>query len=139
MELTGKIIKINDLQTGTGKNGEWKKQDFVIEIPGTYPKKVCLAAWGDRAQEVQALGVGMEVKASIDIESREYNGKWYTDVKVWKLERVMTGAINVNQNNAPSQNNNASPFENSNSNQSSSPFDQPAGDPSQSQEDDLPF
>ncbi|MEP6700606.1 MAG: DUF3127 domain-containing protein, partial [Bacteroidota bacterium] len=48
MEITGKLLQLLTLQTGTGKNGPWKKQDFIIETGDMYPKKVCIAAWGDK-------------------------------------------------------------------------------------------
>ncbi len=72
-------------QTGQGKNGPWKKQDIILETDGTYPKKVCVAIWGDKADE-KILKVGANLKVDFDVESREYNGKWYTDVKAWKVE-----------------------------------------------------
>ena len=85
MEITGRIIQLLPLQTGQGKNGVWKKQDFVIETEGQYPKKVCISAWGDKVSE-NMLVVGKEVTVSFDIESREFNGRWYTDVRAWKVE-----------------------------------------------------
>lgn len=84
MELSGKIISVLPAQTGQGRNGPWKKQDFVIETPGEYPKKVCITVWGDKIEQ-WAIKAGDAVTASIEIESREYNGKWYTDVKAWKV------------------------------------------------------
>ncbi len=85
MQLTGKLSQLLPPQTGQGKNGPWKKQDFIIETEGTYPKKVCVSVWGDKADD-KALQVGNSLKLEVDVESREYNGKWYTDVKAWKVE-----------------------------------------------------
>jgi hypothetical protein len=85
MEIKGKIVQLLPLQTGAGKNGTWKKQDFVIETDGQYPKKVCIAAWGDKVGP-ETLQVGNDVNVSFDVESREYNGKWYTDLKAWKVD-----------------------------------------------------
>lgn len=85
MEIQGKIIQVLPLQSGEGKNGTWKKQDFVIETESQYPKKICISMWGDKA-DPGIIQEGNVVVASIDVESREYNGKWYTDVKAWKLE-----------------------------------------------------
>ncbi len=85
MQLTAKLTQILPLQTGTGKNGEWKKQDIIIETDGQYPKKICVSVWGDKINNSQ-LQVGNNLKIDFDIESREYNGKWFTDVKAWKLE-----------------------------------------------------
>ena len=87
MEVTGTLIQVLTPQTGTGKNGQWKKQDFIIETTDMYPKKICLAAWGDKI-DISKFGLGQTVKASFDVESREYNGKWYTDVKAFNLQLV---------------------------------------------------
>lgn len=85
MELSGKIVQLLALQKGDGKNGGWKKQEFVIETSGNYPKKVCFSLWGDKIDQ-SPLSEGTAVKVSFDVESREYNGKWYTDAKAWKVE-----------------------------------------------------
>lgn len=90
MVLTGKLLQVLPLQTGTGKNGQWKKQDIIVETEGQYPKKVCVSIWGDKIKEDQ-LKTGAQLNISFDIESREFNGKWYTDVKAWKIE-AGTGA-----------------------------------------------
>ena len=87
MDIKGRVIQLLALQTGEGKNGTWKKQDFVIETDGQYPKKVCISAWGDKLNE-GALQVGNEVNISFDVESREYNGRWYTDLKAWKIDTL---------------------------------------------------
>ena len=85
MQLTAKLVQVLPLQTGTGKNGQWKKQDIIVETEGTYPKKVCVSIWGDKINE-SLLKTGSMLNISFDVESREYNGKWYTDVKAWKIE-----------------------------------------------------
>ena len=61
MELKGKIIKLLPLQTGTSSRGEWRKQEFVVETPGQYPKQVCLYMWGD-AIDNNKIEEGMEIK-----------------------------------------------------------------------------
>ena len=85
MQLTAKLVQLLPLQTGTGKNGEWKKQDIIVETDGQYPKKVCISIWGDKIAGNQ-LQIGNSLNISFDVESREYNGRWYTDVKAWKVE-----------------------------------------------------
>jgi hypothetical protein len=87
MEIKGKLIQLLQPQTGQGKNGTWKKQEIIVEIPGQYPKNVCVAIWGEKINESQ-LQVGNELNIAFDIESREYNGRWYTDVKAWKIDVV---------------------------------------------------
>jgi hypothetical protein len=84
MEITGKIINLLPLQTGISKNGQWKKQDIIVETGGQYPKKVCISIWGDKINEAQ-LVIGNNLDIAFELESREFNGKWYTDVKAWKL------------------------------------------------------
>ena len=86
IELTGKIILLLNPQSGTSARGEWKKQEFVIETDEQYPKKICISAWNDRAAKVAQIPVGTPVRVSVNIESREYNSKWYTDVRVWDIQ-----------------------------------------------------
>lgn len=85
MQLTAKLVQLLPLQTGTGKNGEWKKQDIIVETEGSYPKKVCISIWGDKINEAK-LKIGNNLRIDFDIESREYNSRWYTDVKAWKVD-----------------------------------------------------
>ena len=89
LDITGKIIKIMNPTTGTSKAGkEWTKQEFVIETQEQYPRKVMMSVMGDKVQELKRFSVGQEIKASLNIESREYNERWYTDVRAWKIEAV---------------------------------------------------
>ncbi|WPR75174.1 DUF3127 domain-containing protein [Algoriphagus sp. NG3] len=86
MELTGKIIQKLPEVGGKSKSGnEWRKQEFILETPGQYPKKVCVALWGDKIDQF-SINAGETVTLSIDVESREYNGRWYTEVKAFKVE-----------------------------------------------------
>ncbi|MBU0487613.1 MAG: DUF3127 domain-containing protein [Bacteroidetes bacterium] len=97
MQITGKLVQLLPLQTGTGKKGEWKKQDIIIETEGQYPKKVCISVWGDKIDSSQ-LQTGNQMIIEADIESREFNGKWYTDVKAWK---IATGSVSQSSNGIP--------------------------------------
>ena len=85
MEITGTFQQLLPAQTGQGKNGTWKKQEFIIETGDTYPKKVCLAIWGDKI-DISKVSIGTTVTVSFDAESREYNGRWYTDLKAFGLK-----------------------------------------------------
>lgn len=84
MELTAKIVQIVAPITGMGKNGEWKKQNVILETDGMYPKKVCVTLWGDKVGD-PVLQEGAMVTVSFDAESREYNGNWYTDLRAWRI------------------------------------------------------
>ena len=85
MQISAKLIQILPLQSGTGKNGEWKKQDILVETQEQYPKKICVSVWGDKIPS-QPMMLGENLLIDFDIESREYNGRWYTDVKAWKIQ-----------------------------------------------------
>ena len=86
MEITGKIIECLPLKSGQSANGEWRKQEYVLETDGQYSKKVCFMVWGEKVEQF-AIHKGETVEVSIDLESREYNGRWYTDVTAWKVSR----------------------------------------------------
>ena len=86
MELIGKIIQVLPLQEGVSKAGNaWKKQEYILETLGTqYPRKVCFNLFGDNVDKFP-MQVGQDVTVSIDLESREFNGRWYTDVRAWNV------------------------------------------------------
>jgi hypothetical protein len=97
MQLTAKLIQLLPIQTGTGKNGIWKKQEIIVESEEQYPKKICISIWGDKINEGE-LQIGNLLKIDFDIESREYNSKWYTDIKAWKIEIANTSTQNTPDN-----------------------------------------
>ena len=88
MDIKGRIVNVLPVQSGQGKKGEWKKQDFVIETYGQYPKKVAIQLFGQEKINKYDLKVGAQVTVHIEIESKEYNSKWYTQVNAWKIEGV---------------------------------------------------
>jgi len=109
MEITGKIIKILEPQKGKSSKGEWKNQNFIIETFEKFPKKVCLTCWNNKV-DISKIKTGTIIKANIQLFSREFNHKWFTDAAVWKLE------IEENQNEAEhsksdDMNNNSTSFD----------------------------
>jgi len=86
MEITGKIIELLTEKSGQSANGQWRKQEYVLQTEAEYPKKVCFMVWGDKIDQLN-IKQGENLTVSIDLESREYNGRWYTDVKAWKVSR----------------------------------------------------
>jgi len=87
MQLTAILTQLLPLQTGESKNGTWRKQDMIVETDGQYPKKICVSIWGDKINENQ-LQIGNLLNIFYELESREYNNKWYTDIKAWKIETI---------------------------------------------------
>jgi hypothetical protein len=92
MEFEGVVYKVLDLVSGTSARGAWKKRDVVFEIPGEFSRKICVTFFGDRADDVSSLHEGDAASVSVNVESREYNGKWYTDVKAWKIAKKSASA-----------------------------------------------
>lgn len=91
MEIKGRIIHVLPLQEGVSKAGNpWKKQEYVLETTDQYPKKVCFDLFGEKADQYRAE-IGDDVTLSFDIESREYNGRWFTSIRGWKLEKNVAG------------------------------------------------
>ena len=86
MEITGKIIELLTEKSGQSANGQWRKQEYVLQTEAEYPKKVCFMVWGDKIDQFN-IKQEESLTVSIDLESREYNGRWYTDVKAWKVSR----------------------------------------------------
>lgn len=91
MEISGKVVELLEEKRGSGRNGEWRKLDFILETQDQYPKKVCISVWGDKIDQY-SLNVGDQINAGINIESREFNGRWYTDVRAWKVDKTGAGA-----------------------------------------------
>jgi hypothetical protein len=87
MEIKGKVIVVQPIEKGHSNGKDWEKQNIVIEeIEGQYPKKIALQGFGKIVDTTKNLKVGQVITAHINIESREYNSKWYTNVGVWKID-----------------------------------------------------
>lgn len=82
--LVGKL----QVQNGNSARGAWCKQDFIVETIETYPRKICMNVWGDdKVAELSGYNIGENLTISVNIESREFNGRWYTDVRAWRIQR----------------------------------------------------
>ena len=92
MEVTGKVIIALPEVAGVSKSGNnWKKREYVLETLESFPKKIHFDFFGDRADQFP-LNVGDMIRLSFDIESREYNGRWFTSIRGWKSEPAQEGA-----------------------------------------------
>ena len=102
MEITGKVALVLPIASGTSKSGNaWQKREFVIQTAGQYPKKVCLQLFGERVNECPSEGD--DVKVSFDAESREFNGRWYTQLNAWKVEKQYAQPTAPAPQSAPAQ------------------------------------
>lgn len=100
MEISGRIIAVLPQTTGEGRNGTWRSQDFVIETNDQYPKKACLNLFGDKIDQFP-IALNEAVTVSFDVESREYNGRWYTNLRAWKIEKAAVQATSQTPNADP--------------------------------------
>ena len=92
MEVEGKVIQFIGERSGTSKAGNpWKVKEYVLETNENYPRKIAFDFFGDRADQFP-LNVGDEIRLSFDIESREYQGRWFTSIRGWKSEPLAASA-----------------------------------------------
>ena len=87
MEFEGTVVSVLPVVKGTSARGEWMKQEVIFDQPGEFNRKVCVGFWGDKAQEAGTLRPGEVVAVSANVESREYNGRWFTEVRAWRIVR----------------------------------------------------
>ena len=95
MEITGKIIQVLEPRGGVSQRtgNSWKTQEFVIETHEQYPRKCVFNVFGeDRLREFN-IQVGEELTVSFDIDAREFNGRWYNDIRAWRVVRVDPNAV----------------------------------------------
>lgn len=87
LEIEGTLFQKLPVQSGNSARGPWSKQEFVLEYPdGNYTAKACFMAWGvEKVQDLAKYQVGDKVKVSFNLKSREYNGRWYNDLQIWKI------------------------------------------------------
>lgn len=133
MKYSGILKRVLEAQTGEGREGRpWKRQSIILEeVGGTYGRCVCVDVWNDRI-DVESLQLEQKIELDVHVESREFNGKWYTNV------------VAVSMYNAPLPDGHVrSPLPNDNSSQvksvaaaDSSPSVQT---PQEDDSDDLPF
>ena len=98
MELQGKVIAALPERSGTSARGDWKSQEFVIEYQeGQYPRKMVINVWGaDRLQRFN-IQIGQTVLVAFDIDAREWNGRWFTDIRAFDVRQVDPNAAPIAQ------------------------------------------
>ena len=94
MEVVGKIIQVLPAQEGVGRNGNpWKVQPYVLETLDQYPRKVHFEVFGEDRIKQNPCDIDQLVTVSFDIESREFNGRWYTSIRAWKIQQGDTTQV----------------------------------------------
>jgi hypothetical protein len=96
MNVIGKLITKLDVESGIGKNGkEWRKQSILVEQNTDYNKEVVISFFGDKIKSIRDIEEGSDVNVSVNLSSREYNGKYYHNIDGWfcaKLGQETVGA-----------------------------------------------
>lgn len=89
MELTGKIIVACEPRGGVSQRtgNSWKMQEFVLETMEQYPRKCMFNVFGEDKLREMNIQVGEVLTISFDIDAREYNGRWYNDIRAWRVTR----------------------------------------------------
>ena len=94
MELTGKIIAVLPAKSGvspkTGNN--WMTQEFVIEVPGQFPKRCAFSVFGEDRIKLFNIQNGEDITIQFDIDAREYNGRWYNDIRAYNIMKCQQPA-----------------------------------------------
>ena len=87
LELEGTLRQKLGVQSGTSARGQWAKQEFILEFPdGNFTAQACFTAWGqDKVAELDKYQVGDKIKVSFNLKAREYNGRWYNDLQIWRI------------------------------------------------------
>ena len=94
MEITGKLITILQETRGESQRGPWVRGGFVIETDGEYPRKVAFTTFGeDRLAMVKSLALNSPVVVNFNPESREYEGRWYTDLRCTRIQNYVPGQM----------------------------------------------
>lgn len=94
MEITGKIIVVLDARSGQSRStgNMWMSQEYVLETSEQYPKRICFNVFGEDKIKLFNIQQGNDYTVSFDINAREYQGRWYNDVRAWKVEPATAGA-----------------------------------------------
>jgi len=87
MEIIGKFVKKLPEQNGESQRGPWVRGGFVIETEEQFPKQVCFSLWGeDKVAVVRTMNAGTQIKVYFSPESREFNDRWYTDLRCFRID-----------------------------------------------------
>lgn len=98
MEITATLIKVLEEQKGTSQFGEWTRGTFIVEIEGEYSRKVAFTYYNDKViNRIKQIPVGSAVCVSFVLESREWEGKWYTEAKCYNIEFYVPRSMSFQQ------------------------------------------
>ena len=88
LRIEGRVTQITPIEEGQGARGPWKKRMLIIDTLEQFPRKVAFVLWNEKAEALDNLGIGQRVVVDFAIESREFNGRWYTDARAFGIKVV---------------------------------------------------
>jgi hypothetical protein len=99
MKITGKLVKILELQKGVSKVGKkWQKQSFVLDTGAEFNNEICIDTFGEKIEQIQNLKNGAEIEVKLNVSSKEYNGRYYHNISAWEITLQDSGNIEESDN-----------------------------------------
>tara|TARA_R110002020_G_scaffold167816_2_gene356360 strand:- start:206 stop:514 length:309 start_codon:yes stop_codon:yes gene_type:complete len=99
MKITGKLVKILELQKGVSKAGKnWQKQSFVLDTGAEFNNEICIDTFGEKIEQIQNLKNGAEIEVKLNVSSKEYNGRYYHNISAWEITLQDSGNIEESDN-----------------------------------------
>ncbi|MDR1199113.1 MAG: DUF3127 domain-containing protein [Prevotellaceae bacterium] len=93
LDIAGILIQKLDIKSGEGARGAWKIQDVIIETVEQYPRKICISFWNEKISDLDKIKLGDKITVSVNIDSREANGRWFTSIRAWRVQLSDENAI----------------------------------------------
>ena len=102
MDVIGKLVQKLERETGVSKSGKtWEKQSIIIEQNTDYNKEVVISVFGDKIKSIRDIEVGSDVSVSINLSSREYNGKYYHNIDGWFCAKLGQETVGASEEDLP--------------------------------------
>ncbi|MCR4602976.1 MAG: DUF3127 domain-containing protein [Prevotella sp.] len=103
MDLTGKVIAIMEARSGNSQRtgNPWMIQEYVIEVPGQYSRKMMFSVFGEDRIKQFNIQLGEEITVQFDIDAREYQGRWFNDIRAYNIHRGPVGQTIPSAGTAP--------------------------------------
>ena len=99
MKITGKLVKILELQKGVSKAGKnWQKQSFVLDTGAEFNNEICIDTFGEKIEQIQNLKNGADLEVKLNVSSKEYNGRYYHNISAWEITLQDSGNIEESDN-----------------------------------------
>ena len=95
MDLTGKIIAVLPASSGVSQRtgNSWMSQDYVIEVPGQYPRKCLFRVFGEDRIKQFNIQMGQDYTVSFDIDAHEYQGRWFNDIRAYSVVPAVAASV----------------------------------------------